>query len=378
MRHVVLVSVLAITAPVAAAAVASWEPPGAPMNLDFELKALAGWHGSGPGYEVAIDVTVAHVGERSGRLSRRPEVPRLSDGVGGITQAVSAERWRGARVSYSGWLKTEDVGDGWAGLWCRIDGPDGEVLGFDNLATSGREIRGTTDWTHRQIVLDVPEDAVHVTFGALLAGDGHLWIDGLSLGVTRKTDLEPTTAASEPHRTLTVVDVKPGERLAGFGFETLRPWGGGAAGYERALDCDVRRAGECSGRIQRTASTSAFDFATFVLTVSAQPWQGGKLRFSGWLRTAIADEGWAALWARVDAADGTVLAFDNMDVSDRAVRGTRDWERHEIVLAVPEDAASISFGSLLVGDGTAWFDEFSLTRADEATPVTRRSGAHHR
>jgi hypothetical protein len=57
----------------------------------------------------------------------------------------------------------------WGGLWLRIDGPDG-VLTIDNM--SDRALRGTTDWTQADIVLDVPDQATELHFGTLLDGAG--------------------------------------------------------------------------------------------------------------------------------------------------------------------------------------------------------------
>jgi hypothetical protein len=57
---------------------------------------------------------------------------------------------------------------------------------------------------------------------------------------------------------------------------------------------------------------------------------------------------WAGLWMRVDYYDVAVLAFDN--IQNRGVKKTKDWAKYEIVLFVPEEATSISYGTLL--DGT--------------------------
>ena len=62
----------------------------------------------------------------------------------------------------------------------RID-PD---IGFDNMMSSGRAIRGTTDWTQYEIILDLkPKQAQEIVFGALLVGNGTLWVDKLVLEI---------------------------------------------------------------------------------------------------------------------------------------------------------------------------------------------------
>src|SRR5262249_53536358 len=96
----------------------------------------------------------------------------------------------------------------YAGLWCRIDGPDLEQLGFDNMAVrhgadrvykkDDRGVRGTTPWGRYQVEVDVDTRAVTVVFGGLLVGDGTAWFDDLAIEV----DGQPLTKvlASEPTR----------------------------------------------------------------------------------------------------------------------------------------------------------------------------------
>ena len=50
-----------------------------------------------------------------------------------------------------------------------------------------RAIKGTTDWTRYEIVLDVPDEAQRLAFGILLAGGGQVWMDDL------KFEVVPTT-----------------------------------------------------------------------------------------------------------------------------------------------------------------------------------------
>lgn len=88
--------------------------------------------------------------------------------------------------------------------------------------------------------------------------------------------------------------------------------------------------------------------------------------------------GWAGFWLRVDYADSTqqtdsvevtTLAFDNM--VDRSVKGTKDWNKYEIILDVPLNATTISFGALLSGTGQIWVDNFSFEIADNSMVVTK-------
>jgi len=94
-------------------------------------------------------------------------------GMGSLTHSESAETWRGRRVELKAELRSGAV-DGWAGLWMRVDGKDGNVLTFDNM--QNRPLRGTTSFEWYSVVLDVPADAERVSFGVLLHGPGAVFI----------------------------------------------------------------------------------------------------------------------------------------------------------------------------------------------------------
>ena len=59
---------------------------------------------------------------------RRPRIRR------GHRHRSRCSRPPGKKVRYSGYIKTEGVTRGYAGLWWRVDGPSG-VLAFDNMQT---------------------------------------------------------------------------------------------------------------------------------------------------------------------------------------------------------------------------------------------------
>ncbi|RPJ59788.1 MAG: hypothetical protein EHM23_12835 [Acidobacteria bacterium] len=100
-------------------------------------------------------------------------------GFGVATGGFPVEKAAGKRVRFSGYIKTADMTRGFAGLWWRVDGKDGQVLAFDNMQDRG--VTGTTDWTRYEIELPVAADAVNINFGALHTGDGAAWFDGLKV-----------------------------------------------------------------------------------------------------------------------------------------------------------------------------------------------------
>ncbi|MBC7399231.1 MAG: hypothetical protein H7289_04740 [Mucilaginibacter sp.] len=77
-------------------------------------------------------------------------------------------------------IKTENVNSGWAGLWLRVDGQNQSILAFDNMEKSG--IKGTNPW--KEYMVQVPYDegeAVTINAGALLVGNGKIWLDSVRL-----------------------------------------------------------------------------------------------------------------------------------------------------------------------------------------------------
>src|SRR5262249_26334575 len=69
------------------------------------------------------------------------------------------------------------------------EGPD-SMLGFDNM--QNRPVTGTTDWKQYAVVLEVPKQALCLTFGTLLVGPGEIWVDDLKLEVVAR-QTTPTT-----------------------------------------------------------------------------------------------------------------------------------------------------------------------------------------
>ncbi|WP_082555358.1 glyoxalase superfamily protein [Devosia sp. Root635] len=105
-------------------------------------------------------------------------------------------------------------------------------------------------------------------------------------------------------------------------------------------------------------------------SIDAISFRGLKLRFSAELRTEEAGSG--SIWMRVDPAAGRFLRFDNMlqRGDDAALHGTLDWKAAEVVLDVPDAAASIHYGLLLVGEGRLWARNLRIEPVDGDSPVT--------
>jgi len=86
--------------------------------------------------------------------------------------------YEGKNITLSGYIKTKDVTDGWAGLWMRID----PHIAFDNMQNRG--ITGTTDWKKYEITLPMnPAITKHIYIGGMLVGKGKMWMDNLHITI---------------------------------------------------------------------------------------------------------------------------------------------------------------------------------------------------
>jgi len=136
-------------------------------------------------YAVGIDSSIKQSGKYS-LLIRKVD----SGAEFGVFDFPVNELLVGKEIELKGYIKTENVATGYAGLWMRLDGEDKKNMGFDNMQDRG--IKGNTDWKVYSIKLPYKGDdvkAIHV--GGLLIGDGKAWFDHLELLI----DGQPVTQA---------------------------------------------------------------------------------------------------------------------------------------------------------------------------------------
>jgi hypothetical protein len=104
-------------------------------------------------------------------------------------------------------------------------------------------------------------------------------------------------------------------------------------------------------------------FGTAIQCFDAKPYWDKAIHLSGYVETTNLLYGSAGLWMRVDFKHGTAT-LDNM--SNRSIYGTTPWKRSDVILYVEKDKAEqICFGALLMGVGSARFDELRVRVIDE-------------
>ncbi len=198
---------------------------------------------------VAMDIVRTFIIAQDGNFYSTLEpiyqkVARMSqsnaNSFGVATATFPVEIAAGKHIKFSGYIKTESVTEGWAGLWWRVDGAEAhKPLKFDNMQDRG--VKGTTPWTRYEISLDVPADATHINFGALHAGNGTAWFDSLAIEVDGKPYIDT------------------GRFDLDFESETPRGFHTGGNRYEVVLDKSAAHSGKQSLRSKSLATQSSSD-----------------------------------------------------------------------------------------------------------------------
>jgi len=140
------------------------------------------------------------------------------------------------------------------------------------------------------------------------------------------------------------------------GAESPKKWYVGNPGYITKLDETEKYS---LSRSLKVASNSPMEnqFGLFTGNFPIDLAKGKGIELKGHLKTESITNGYAGLWLKVYGQDG-VLAFDEME--NRGLKGTNDWQEVSLRLFVDDNATEIDFGGLLIGDGTAWFDDFQI------------------
>jgi hypothetical protein len=138
--------------------------------------------------------------------------------------------------------------------------------------------------------------------------------------------------------------------------------------YEMTVDEATKHGGVASATIRCKEANPSDGFGTLMQIFNAEKFRGKRLRLTGFVKSSdVAD--WAGLWVRVDGAEKTSLAFDNM--MDRKIEGTTAWTKYSVVLDVPEDAAAVAFGLLMAGKGQVWVDDLAFDVVGPEVATTR-------
>jgi erythromycin esterase-like protein len=168
-------------------------------------------------------------------LAMKASTTSSGAGFGVATAIFRVKDAAGKRIRFSGYIKTEGVTEGYAGLLWRVDGPSG-VLALDDMANRGAS--GTADWKRYEIELPVTAEARHIVFGAFFPGNGTAWFDGLTIEVDGTPYVDDTTFDLD------------------FESSSLKGFYPGGNAYRVQLDSQVSHSGKQSLRMTRVGTAN--------------------------------------------------------------------------------------------------------------------------
>ena len=169
-------------------------------NLDFEL----GNHGEKPenwttgngsisggigitknrngSYNVSLDSHEKH----SGNLSLKMGIDiRNRKKIGYFISSLSIDPITVKTVEFKGWIKTQDIKKGYAGLCFYVDGEmkkKNKTSYFaPTISSEKTRLYNNSDWTQVSIKMDISEKAASISFGGQFTGEGTVWFDNLEL-----------------------------------------------------------------------------------------------------------------------------------------------------------------------------------------------------
>lgn len=112
--------------------------------------------------------------------------PASHRGVYAVTQAISAEPYRGRRVLLTARLRTHAL-QGRAGLLLQAETRERRVLAMDDMRLS--PVQGDTDAVDARVLLDVDPQADTITLGVVVeGGPGTAWVDAMRFEIARPDD----------------------------------------------------------------------------------------------------------------------------------------------------------------------------------------------
>lgn len=125
-------------------------------------------------YEVKLDSTVKKQGKYSISITSSP---------GASSAAIKFpinKTFVGKSITLVGNIKTENVTDGFAGVWLRVEDADGKELAFETM--QNQKLDGTKDWKEYAVTANYNDDeGAKIIVGAMLVGKGKIWVDSLRI-----------------------------------------------------------------------------------------------------------------------------------------------------------------------------------------------------
>jgi C-terminal processing protease CtpA/Prc len=159
---------------------------GLEFNPDFEIienGLPVNWYGTNTGdtlnYKVSIDSAIVVHGKYAAAI----EFTGKSVGTKYVAFALP-NNYDGKKITLSGYLRTENITEGYAGLWMAINHRNEfDVISFNDEM----QITGSTDWKKHEITLEMnPANTKNIVIYGVLFGNGKMWLDNLKVTIDGK------------------------------------------------------------------------------------------------------------------------------------------------------------------------------------------------
>jgi hypothetical protein len=298
-------------------------------------------------YDMSTASPVAFKGKPSISIKSNHPNP---EGNGSYMQVFDAETMRGKRISFSAFIKSENVEKS-SGLCIDVLARSQEPP----LNIQCSEIKGTQPWTRSSVVLDIDPAATQMQISIELNGSGALWISDVQL---EKAGSDVAVTKGMGRGLLTHVDPMDVKGWVKTSSNNPNEYG---AGIDPGFAVNGKYGGYIKSNISNPQGSS-----TFYQMIAATNFRGKRMRFSAAVMSENVKKQ-ASLWMRVDSRENA-LAFDNMQ--NRPIKGTRAWTRYSVVLHVDPHAARITFGIQLTGSGAVWIDDARLEEVGSDVAIT--------
>lgn len=157
------------------------------LNLDFEnnnnhLPTNWSIEYENSDYLVGIDSLYSKSGKYSLAIESQGNIADLQAITLKLPFAINAKK-----ITLTGYIKTKNVTDGFAGLWLMNENSDKEWKQAEVYFMQQYGITGTNEWKKHELSLDIPPYKMNeIVIGGLLTGKGKMWIDDLNIIVDGK------------------------------------------------------------------------------------------------------------------------------------------------------------------------------------------------
>ncbi|HOF40205.1 MAG TPA: hypothetical protein PLD73_09035 [Candidatus Hydrogenedentes bacterium] len=169
---------------------------------------------------------------------------------------------------------------------------------------------------------------------------------------------------------LLVLSATGGNLLLNPGFESVRDnaplrWDlyvMPRAGCQGELDSSIAHEGQYSVKLHNETPYGKEPANNWSQSITTNL-RNRELRVSGWLKTQGATE--AALWLQCFQRNPLRILALESTTHAQLITGDTDWTEVEMRVTVPNETDFVMFRCVLLGEGTAWFDDVSVEDAPE-------------